>query len=128
MSSIRRFRAPLIGVVLSIATIWVVLALLIPFLTETRLKVNEMSAVRNIGDIHAAQAQFHKVAGRYARTLPELNLLLAGKLSAGMLNGYRFQVEGDATGYRVTAVPVLPGDTGRRSFRSDQSGAIRDEH
>lgn len=85
-----------------------------------------MSAVRNIGDIHTAQAQFHKMAGRYARTLPELNPLLAGKLAAGSLNGYRFQVEGDARGYRVTAVPVLPGDTGRRSFHSDQSGAIRD--
>jgi type IV pilus assembly protein PilA len=75
--------------------------------------------------------------GRYATSLTGLGLTASGaataaaadlinsSLASGEKSGYKFTMTGNQGGYAVSAVPIVYGDTGSRSFYSDQDMVIR---
>ena len=101
----------------------------LPGLNTKQVQANEMATIRNLSAIANAQVYFYSTKNRYASQLSELGAsgadLIPADLAAGNKSGYRFQLTGDAKAYKVTAVPVTPGATGRRTFYSDQTLAIR---
>jgi hypothetical protein len=101
-------------------------------LTDANAKIvqaNEMATIRNLSSVANAQVYFYSTKNRYASQLSELGAsgadLIPADLAAGNKSGYRFQLTGEAKAYKVTAVPVKPGVTGRRTFFSDQTLAVR---
>jgi len=53
---------------------------------------------------------------------------IAADLASGEKQGYRFTLMRSPSGYAITAVPVAFGSTGVRTFYSDQSLVIRENH
>jgi hypothetical protein len=53
-------------------------------------------------------------------------------MASGVKSGYKFtyvpgttDTAGNVQAYTITAMPLVPGSTGQRSFFTDQSGTIR---
>ena len=87
-------------------------------LGRARTVAGELAAEARIRSIHAEQSEFHIQFGRYARSLQELGI-------AAATESYSFTLEPTHAGYVINASPVVYGSTGRRTFYSDQSMAIR---
>jgi type IV pilus assembly protein PilA len=123
--------------VFGILCIGIALAFAAPKLAEARMNAQEMAAILNIRSINTAQVQYYTEFGRYARSLSELAPpskgaagpsaadLLPADLAAGTKGGYTFALHSSPTGYTLNANPVKYGSTGRRTFFSDESMAIR---
>ena len=74
--------------------------------------------------------------GQYATTLAQLGPPASGadgpaaaniipkELAEGKKSGHIFTISGTPTGYAITVVPEQFGNTGRRTFYSDQSLVI----
>lgn len=136
LASTRRRGFSLIELLVVIAILMVVAAISIPHMQSTLANSREMAAVREIKTVQAAQTQYMGQFGEYAEGLAQLGPpvsglpgpagadLIPGALSTGQKSGYLFTVARTKAGYTVTAVPRTPG-SGRRSFYSDQSLAIR---
>ncbi len=128
----------LIELLIVISIILVIAAIAVPKLDKARMHAQEMAAIRHIGTIHTAQAQYYSQFGRYARSLrelgppsgggpgPEAADLIPADLASGEKSGYRFRLEATPTGYVIHADPVVYNSTGRRSFYSDQTLVIRE--
>jgi hypothetical protein len=90
---------------------------------------NETAAVRSIQTISSMQTQFMSQFGRYARTLAELGPqgadLIPASLASGEHYGYMFRIASTPAGYQITATPKVPGQTGSRTFHSDQNMVIQ---
>lgn len=140
-SSPRQRRArgfSLIELLIVIAIILVIAAIAAPKLNSARMQAQEMAAVRQISTIHTAQTQYFSQFGKFAENLPQLGPpasgtagpaasdLIPGDLSLGEKTGYKFTLSGTKEGYSILAVPVNFGQTGRRTFFSDQSLVIRE--
>ena len=128
-----------------IPLILIIAAIAIPNLLRARMAANESSAVYSLRTINTAQvtyqATFEKL--RYAPDLQSLGgslpcsrtpataCLIDNRLAvAGSLpgrNGYIFALtrSDDGTQYFVTAAPVTPNQSGRRTFCSTEDGGIR---
>lgn len=127
----------LIELLIVVAIILILAAIAAPKLNQNRMHAQETAAVREIQTIHVAQTQYYSQFGRYATTLAELGPpaggqegpsaanLIPGELAKGQKSGYKFTVTGGPTGYVLQAVPEVFGNTGRRTFFSDQSLVIR---
>jgi prepilin-type N-terminal cleavage/methylation domain-containing protein len=127
----------LIELLIVIAIILIIAAIAVPKLNNTRMSAQEMAAVRQISTIHTAQIQYYSQFGKYAATLNELGPPASGAagpqaadlipktLSEGKNSGYIFTVAATPTGYTVNANPEAFGNTGRRTFFSDQTQVIR---
>ena len=127
----------LIELLIVVAIILIIAAIAFPRLTAARTQAQEMSAIRHIGVLHTAQAQYYSQFGKYAGTLTELGPpssgqggpqaadLIPGDLATGKKGGYTFTVAASPAGYTVTAVPDVFGQTGKRTFYSDQSLTVR---
>lgn len=127
----------LIEIMIVVAIILVIASIAIPKINASRMQAHEMAAIRTITAIHTAQTQYMSQFGKYAATLTELGPpasgnagpsasdLLPGDLAQGNKSGFKFVVTGTQTGYSVTAEPTAFGNTGRRTFFSDQSLVIR---
>ena len=88
--------------------------------------------------IQTMQIQYSSQYGRFATTLTELGPpatgaadaasadLIDGALAAGEKGGFQFTMTGNQSGYVISAVPVAYGNTGVRTFYSDQTMAIRE--
>jgi type IV pilus assembly protein PilA len=140
LSRIERQRAErgfsLIELLIVIAIILIIAAIAVPKLNNQRMNAQEMAAIRQIGTIHTAQIQYYSQFGRYAATLAELGPPTSGQagpqasdlipktLSEGKNTGYVFTVTAIPTGYSVNANPEAFGNTGRRTFYSDQTQVI----
>ncbi|MBI3696731.1 MAG: prepilin-type N-terminal cleavage/methylation domain-containing protein [Acidobacteria bacterium] len=139
----RRFLArgfSLIELLIVIAIILIIAAIAMPKLTKARMFAYEMAAVRTLGTINTAQAQYFSTYGRYATTLIELGPppgggtastaaaadLISGDLSLGTKSGYLFTMVGNPQGYAANANPQVYNTTGTRSFFTDQSTVIRE--
>jgi len=118
----------LMELMIAIGIASVFLAVALPKFKESRIQANEINAIRMIGTIHTAQANFQSLNGRFAVALPELSRFLTAKLAAGQHSGYNFIVEGTNAGYHVVAKPEKPGSTGTRTFHSDEDLAVLDEN
>jgi type IV pilus assembly protein PilA len=142
MSSItRRLRAQrgfsLIELLIVIAIILIIAAIAVPKLNNQRMQAQEMAAIRQISAIHTGQIQYYSQFGRYATNLQELGPpasgtagpeaadLLPRTLTEGKNTGYVFTVQPIPTGYAVNANPEMFGNSGRRTFYSDQTQVIR---
>jgi hypothetical protein len=95
--------------------------------TPRSLSPAERPAVGTMRHVIDAQESYHKRNNRYG-DLAELKqagtLFLDVPFQPGgfVRRGYRFEVVSTGSGFRITAVPVVPGG---RPFTSDDSGIIR---
>lgn len=128
----------LIELLIVVAIILILAAIAAPKLNQNRMHAQETATIREIQTIHTAQTQYYSQFGRYATTLMELGApaggqegtaganLIPGELAKGVHSGYKFTVTGGPNGYQIVAVPEAFGNTGRRTFFSDQSGVVRE--
>ena len=99
---------------------------------------DEAAAIKAIQTIQTMQVQYNSQYGRFATSLTELGPpangaanassadLIDSDLAAGEKGGYKFTMAGNQSGYAISAVPVAYGNTGGRTFYSDQTMAIRE--
>ena len=128
----------LIELLIVVAIILILAAIAAPKLNQNRMHAQETAAIRQITTLHTAQTQYYSQFGRYATALTELGPPASGQagaaaadlipedLAKGKKTGYTFTVVGGPNGYSVTAVPDVFGNTGRRTFFSDQTLVIRE--
>lgn len=131
---------------LMIPVFLIIAAIAIPNLLRSRIAANEASAVGSIRTINTAQVTYASTytAVGFACSLGDLDGtgepyseksagLLDSVLVSGEKSGYRLTLSncsastpGEyATSYQVTAEPLLQGQTGQRTFCSDETGVIR---
>jgi type IV pilus assembly protein PilA len=128
----------LIELLIVVAIILVLAAIAAPKFNQQRMLSQETAAIGAIKTLQTAQTQYYSQFGRYANTLVELgppaggqegpsaaNLIPADLATKGLKSGYKFTMAGGPGGWSVSAVPETFGNTGRRTFFSDQSGVIR---
>jgi type IV pilus assembly protein PilA len=130
----------LIELLVVVAIILIIAAMAMPRLQKARMQAMETAALRAVYTINTAEAQYYSEFGRYAATLTELGPpatgtanqsaadLIAGDLSRGEKSGYRYVLAPTPTGYTINANPVAFGNTGARTFYSDQRTTIRQNH
>ena len=128
----------LIELLIVVAIILILAAIAAPKLNQNRMYAQETAAIRQISTLHTAQTQYYSQFGRYATMLAELGPPPSGQASAaasdlipedlmkGKKTGYTFSVQGGPNGYQITAVPDVFGNTGRRTFFSDQTLVVRE--
>jgi len=87
----------------------------------------DFQAVRNILLLHRAQDRFLANFGRYG-TLRDLGpdgaRFIEHELASGASEGYKITMTLNKQGYVIQARPMRWGESGRRSFYSDQSRVI----
>jgi len=142
MGTIRRPRIKtrgftLIELLIVISIILVILAIAVPKMNTQMQGAREMAVIREIGSIHQAETQYYSQFGKYATNLTQLGPPVSGAdgpeaaniipkiLADGKKNGYTYAVSATPSGYAVTAVPDSFGNSGRRTFFSDQTLVIR---
>jgi prepilin-type N-terminal cleavage/methylation domain-containing protein len=133
----RRRGFSLIELLIVIAIILIIAAIAVPKMNNQMQAAHEMAAIRQITTIHQAETQYYSQFGRYATSLAELGPPASGAatpaaadlipkvLADGKNSGYLFTVTTSPTGYSVTAVPEAFGNSGRRTFFSDQTLVVR---
>lgn len=141
MNKKRRVRGfSLVELLIVIAIILIIATIALPKLNRARMYAQETAAISAIKTIHTVQAQYFSQFGRYAANLVELGPPTSGQanassadlistdLSQGEKGGYKYVMVGTAGGYTVNANPIAYGNTGSRSFFSDQSMVVRDHY
>jgi type IV pilus assembly protein PilA len=81
----------------------------------------EVSAVQQLHSIQAAQTQYFLQFSRYATSLAEVGQLIPTDLASGVKGGYRLALESSPNRYRLHVLPIPYGETGVRSFYTDES-------
>ena len=132
----------LIELLIVVAIILIIAAIAIPNLLHSRIAANEASAVSSLRTLNTAEIAYQTTYPSVGFTCTLTNLggtaspptstaagLIDGVLAAGQKSGYSFALS-SCTGtpvvtYSSVGVPVSVGQTGQRSFCSDQSGVIR---
>ena len=137
----------LIELLIVVAIILIIAAIAIPNLMRSRMAANESSAVGSLRTINTAQVTYATTYQVGFTTLAQLGgadpcgpatavtaCLVDSVLTGGIKSGYNITSvgaggAGTAANPNVTfesgASPVAPGQSGQRSFCSDQSGVIR---
>jgi len=128
----------LIELLIVVAIILILAAIAAPKLNQNRMYAQETAAIQQVKTLHQVQTQYYAQFGRYATNLAELGPPASGQqgaaaadlipddLAKGKKTGYTFNVQGGPNGYQVTAIPDVFGNTGRRTFFSDQTLVIRE--
>jgi type IV pilus assembly protein PilA len=128
----------LIELLIVVAIILILAAIAAPKLNQNRMHTQETAAIRQIQTIHTAQTQYYSQFGRYATVLTELGPPASGQagpsaadlipddLAKGKKTGFIFTLAGGPQGYAISAVPEVFGNTGRRTFYSDQTLVIKE--
>jgi type IV pilus assembly protein PilA len=123
----------LIELLVVLAIIMIIMGMALPPLKIARMQALETGAQRAISTIHTAQAQYQSQFGRYASTLAELGppttgapnvsaaKLISRGLASGEKGGYQYSLQPTEAGYTINASPVAFGNTGKRTFYSDES-------
>ena len=140
----------LMELLIVMAIIAILMLIAIPTMGNMKRYANELSATQSVRAINLAQSQYESTypANGYACSLtalggdpksgppsPTNSQVLQTDLASGIKSGYQFSISNCTkvnnngtdriTGYTVTAVPLTVGNTGNRSFCSDQFGAIK---
>jgi type IV pilus assembly protein PilA len=138
MANSRKRGFSLIELLIVIAIILIIVTVALPKLNNATRYAHETAAIKAIQTIHTMQVQYNSQYGRYAASLTELGPPASGAasaasadlidsgLAAGEKSGYKFTMTGNQGGYVINATPVAYGNTGSRTFYSDQSMAIRE--
>jgi type IV pilus assembly protein PilA len=133
----RRRGFTLIELLIVISIILVILAIAVPKMNTQMQGAREMAVIREIGSIHQAETQYYSQFGKYASTLAQLGPPVSGAdgpeaaniipkvLADGKKNGFVYNLTATSSGYAITAIPESFGNSGRRTFYSDQSLVIR---
>jgi type IV pilus assembly protein PilA len=133
----RRRGFTLIELLIVISIILVILAIAVPKMNKQMQGAREMAVIREIGSIHQAETQYYSQFGKYAAALPQLGPPVSGAdgpeaaniipkvLADGKKNGFTYTLTATPSGYAITAVPDSFGNTGSRTFYSDQTLVIR---
>jgi type IV pilus assembly protein PilA len=128
----------LIELVIVMAIIMILGAILYGPMNQHIMMAHETAAIEQIRTIHVAETQYYAQFGKYAASLavlgppatgatgPEAAGLIPKKLADGRKSGYTYAAALTGDGYAVTAMPEKFGNTGRRSFYSDQTLVVRD--
>jgi type IV pilus assembly protein PilA len=129
----RRRGFTLIELLIVISIILVILAIAVPKMNKQMQSARETAVIREIGSIHQAETQYYSQFGKYAATLAQLGPPVSGAdgpeganllpkvLTDGRKNGFIYSLTATAGGYAITAVPESFGNTGGRTFYSDQT-------
>ena len=138
----------LIELLIVVAIILIIAAIAIPNLLRSRMAANEASAVGSIRTINTAEVAYSMSYGTGFAPLVNLGgaepcaaaaataCLVDAVLSAGSKSGFTLTTPAPAAlgtiaapnvVYSVNAVPIVVGQSGQRSFCSDQSGVIRND-
>ncbi len=120
----------LVELMIVLAVIMILAAIAIPHFHEQLALTHETAAVEQIKTLHTMEAQYYAQFGRYAPTLADLGPppgagLIPKSLADGKKSGYVFSVSGATDSYSIRATPETFGSSGRRTFYSDESHAIR---
>ena len=136
----------LIELLIVVAIILIIAAIAIPNLLRSRMAANEASAVGSLRTINTAEVTYSTTYGTGFAPLANLGgadpctaaaataCLLDSVLSAGAKSGYTITTPAPAALgtiaapnvlYSASAVPTVVGQSGQRSFCTDQSGVIR---
>jgi type IV pilus assembly protein PilA len=130
----------LMELLIVIAIILIIGTIALPKLNRARMYAQETAAIGAIRTLHQAQTQYYSQFGRFAANLTELGPptsgnptaagadLIASDLQTGVKGGYRFAVTSTPLGYTINAQPDAYGNTGTRTFYSDQSLVIRENY
>lgn len=108
---------------------------------ERDAPAHEAAAARELRAIASAQVDYARAYGGFACNLAQLGPplknvkpsldsagLIDQALAAGLKAGYRFSVAScsdSGRSYRLVAVPIEPGRTGKRSFCTDQNAVVK---
>ncbi len=139
MGTFRKRRGfTLIELLIVISIILIILAIAVPKMNKQMQGAREMAVIREIGSIHQAETQYYSQFGKFAGNLsqlgppaggsadgPEAANILPKVLAEGKKNGYTYTLVATPSGYTVQAVPDSFGNTGSRTFYSDQTLVIR---
>jgi type IV pilus assembly protein PilA len=138
----------LIELLIVVAIILIIAAIAIPNLLRSRMAANEASAVGSVRTINTAEVTYSTTYGTGFAQLAALGgpaacvavaataCLIDTVLSGGTKSGYTITtplpagpgtIAAPNVVYSVNAVPVVVGQSGQRSFCSDQSGVIRND-
>src|SRR5579862_6473442 len=127
----------LIELLIVISIILIIAAIAVPKMNTQLMSARETAAIGAIRTIHQVETQYYSQFGKYAASLTELGPpasgapspasadLISADLASGKKGGYIFTVAATSTGYSVLAVPETFNSSGRRTFFSDQTLAIR---
>jgi len=130
----------LIELLIVIAIILIILTMAVPKFISVQRHAREMAATSAIQTIHKVQVQYQSQFQRYAQSLAELGPpvsgtpgpaaadLIGNDLAQGTKQGYKFTVTGIPGGYIISAVPVVFGSDGNKTFYSDQTMVIRENY
>lgn len=138
----------LIELLIVVAIILIIAAIAIPNLLRSRISANEASAVASIRAISQAEVQYATTypqlgfadsleklgPGKADQPTAEAANLLDPALARGQKSGYTFTLttnKGNKTGrdtanttFTIIAEPLTPGQTGIRTFCSNQSSVL----
>ena len=138
----------LIELLIVVAIILIIAAIAIPNLLRSRMAANEASAVGSLRTINTAEVTYSTTYGTGYAPLANLGganpcaaaaataCLIDAVLSAGTKSGYTLTTPAPAAlgtilapnvVFSANAVPIVVGQSGQRSFCSDQSGVIRND-
>jgi type IV pilus assembly protein PilA len=140
----------LMELLIVMAIIAILMLIAIPTMGNMKRYADELSAQQSIRAINMAQSQYESTypANGYACSLQALGgdpksgapsptnaQMVQPDLAQGVKSGYQFAIGNCTkinnngtdriTGYTVTATPLTVGQTGNRSFCSDQFGTIK---
>jgi len=130
----------LIELLIVMAIILVIAAIAVPQMGKQLMAAHETAAISQIKSIHTAEVQYFSQFGQFATSLTQLGPPVSGapgpaaadllpkSLADGHASGYIFTVSGSPTGYTVSAVPETFGNSGSRTFFSDQTLVIRNNY
>jgi type IV pilus assembly protein PilA len=138
MRSHRRRRGfTLIELLIVMAIILVIAAIAVPQLGKQLMAAHENATIQTLGHLNEAEAQYYAQFQTFATTLTQLGPPPSGAaspaaadvipkdLSEGHSSGYTFALVGTPTGYAISAVPDQYGNSGSRTFYTDQTLVIR---
>ena len=127
----------LIELLIVMAIILVIAAIAVPQMGKQLMAAHETAVISQIKTLQQMELQYYSQFGNWATSLAQLGPPVSGSagpaaadlipasLASGHMSGYVFNVAASPTGYAITAVPETFGNSGSRTFYSDQTGVIR---
>ncbi len=119
----------LIELLIVVAVIGIIAAIAVPNLVKSKAVANEGAAISAVRTVVTAQITYSTKAGSgsFAADLTQLQSanLIDSVLGSGTMEAYSLSVSGNSSGFTVNARPLVYGNSGTRSFYSDESAVIR---